>query len=58
MKMISLCFRDAEILTKFKSLDEEERTSIIKDILSQNDENSQEKKILLAIKKLSSKTGL
>ena len=43
------CFRDAEILTKFKSLDEEERTSIIKDILSQNDENSQEKKILLAI---------
>jgi len=51
------CFRDAEILTKFKSLDEEERTSIIKDILSQNDENSQEKKILLAIEKLSSKTG-
>ncbi|RZJ90553.1 MULTISPECIES: DUF1905 domain-containing protein [Pedobacter] len=49
------CFKDAEILTKFKSLDEEERTSIIKDILSQNDENSQEKKILLAIKKLSSK---
>jgi len=51
------CFRDAEILTKFKSLDEEERTSIIKDILSQDDENSQEKKILLAIEKLSSKTG-
>ena len=51
------CFRDAEILTKFKSLDEEERTSIIKDILSQNDENCQEKKILLAIEKLSSKTG-
>lgn len=51
------CFRDAEILTKFKSLNEEERTSIIKDILSQDDENSQEKKILLVIKKLSSKTG-
>ncbi len=30
---------------------------ILKDILSQNDENSQEKKILLVIKKLSSKTG-
>lgn len=51
------CFRDAEILTKFKSLDEEERTSILKEILSQNEENSQEKKILLAIKKLGSKTG-
>lgn len=46
------CFRDAEILTKFKSLDEEERTSIIKGILSQADENSQEKKIILAIEKL------
>lgn len=51
------CFRDAEILTKFRALDEEERTIIIKDILSQADENSQEKKILSEIEKLSSKIG-
>lgn len=51
------CFRDAEILTNYRALDKEERTNIINDILSQGDENSQEKKILLAIKKLSSKTG-
>lgn len=51
------CFRDAEILTKFRTLGEDERTMIIKDILSQADEYSQEKKILLAIKKLGSKTG-
>lgn len=54
---ILACFRDADILTEFRALNEEERTIIIKDILSQADENSQEKKILLEIKKLSGKTG-
>ncbi|MEN5234081.1 DUF1905 domain-containing protein [Sphingobacterium faecium] len=54
---IIACFRDAEVLTKFKALEEEERTIIITDILSQADESSQEKKILLEIKKLSNKTG-
>jgi len=49
------CFRDAEILTKFKALNEEERTIIIKDILAQTNESSQEKKILLHIKQLSIK---
>ncbi|MNY51746.1 hypothetical protein D3C86_1873630 [compost metagenome] len=54
---IIACFRDTEVLTKFKALEEEERTIIITDILSQADESSQEKKILLEIKKLSNKTG-
>ncbi len=53
---IIACFRDAEILTKFIALDEEERNIIIKNILSQADENGQAKKILLEIKKLSKKT--
>ncbi|WP_069658646.1 DUF1905 domain-containing protein [Arcticibacter eurypsychrophilus] len=48
------CFKDAEVLTKFRALDEEERTMIIKEILSQADENGQEKKIVLQIKRLSS----
>lgn len=55
---IIACFKDAEVLNKFKALNEEERTSIIKDILSQGDENSQEKKILQAIKKLSNLSSI
>lgn len=51
------CFRDAEILTEFRALAEQERIMIIEDILAQADENRQEKKILQEIKRLTAKRG-
>jgi len=47
------CFSDADVLNKFKSLEEQEQKKIIDTILSQADEDSQEKRILAYIKKLS-----
>jgi len=47
------CFSDADVLNKFKSLEEQEQEKIIDTILSQADEDSQEKRILAYIKKLS-----
>jgi len=47
------CFRDADVLNKFKSMDEQEQEKIIDTILLQADEDSQEKRILAYIKKLS-----
>lgn len=45
------CFSDADVLKKFKSLEEQEK--IINTILSEADEDGQEKRILAYIKKLS-----
>jgi len=47
------CLSDADVLKKFKSLDEQEQKKIISTILSEADEDSQEKRILTYIKKLS-----
>ena len=47
------CFSDADVLKKFKSLEEQEQEKIIDTILSKADEDSQEKRILAYIKKLS-----
>jgi len=47
------CFKDAEVYKKFRSLDDDHQEKILKDILTQSDEESQEKKILSHIKKLS-----
>ncbi|RZK73456.1 MAG: DUF1905 domain-containing protein [Pedobacter sp.] len=47
------CFKDAEVYKKFRSLDDDHQEKILKDILTQSDEESQEKKLLSHIKKLS-----
>ena len=47
------CLKDADVYKKFTDLSEDEQKYIVKDILSQHDENSQEKKIVTHIKKLS-----
>ncbi|MBD1393941.1 DUF1905 domain-containing protein [Mucilaginibacter glaciei] len=47
------CFRDAEVLGKFKALEEKEQHEILKDILALRSEESQSKKIVTQIKKLS-----
>lgn len=49
------CFKDADVYKTFTALPEDEQEFILKDILSQHDESSQEKKIVVQIKKLSSK---
>lgn len=48
------CFKDADVYRKFNALAEDEQDFILKDILSKHDEDSQEKKIVAHIKKLSS----
>lgn len=50
------CFKDADVYKQFTSLPDDEQEHIIKDILSQHDEVSQEKKIVAHINKLSQKT--
>jgi hypothetical protein len=49
------CFKDADVYKKFTALTEDEQEHVLKDVLSQDDEHSQEKKIVAYIKKLSSK---
>lgn len=49
------CFKDADVYKKFTALREDEQEFILKDILSKHDEDSQEKKIVAQIKKLSAK---
>lgn len=48
------CFKDADVYKKFSALAEDEQDFILKDILSKHDEDSQEKKIIAHIEKLSS----
>ena len=48
------CLSDADVLKNFRSMDEQAQQKIIKNVLSQADEDSQEKIILASIKKLSS----
>lgn len=48
------CFKDADVYKKFKDLPKDEQEFILSDILSKHDEDSQEKKIVVQIKKLSS----
>ena len=50
------CLKDADVYKRFTSLPEDEQERILKDVISQHDEDSQEKKIIAHIKKLSSKT--
>lgn len=45
------CFKNVDVYQKFKYLPDEEQQRIVKDILSQQSEQSQEKKILSYIKK-------
>lgn len=47
------CFKDADVYKKFRSLDDDHQEKILKDILTQSDGESQEKKLLSHIKKLS-----
>ncbi|OKS87396.1 DUF1905 domain-containing protein [Mucilaginibacter polytrichastri] len=47
------CFKDADVYKKFTILPNDEQEHVIRDILSQYDEDSQEKKIIAHIKKLS-----
>ena len=47
------CFKDAEVYKKFRSLADDHQEKILNDILTQSDEESQEKKLLSHIKKLS-----
>jgi len=47
------CFSDADVLKKFKSILEQEQEKIIDTVLSEADEDSQEKRILAYIRKLS-----
>jgi len=54
-KEVENCFKDADVYKTFTELPDDEQAHIFKDILSQNDENGQEKKIVAHIKKLSSK---
>jgi hypothetical protein len=49
------CFKDTDVYNEFTALPEDEQEQILKDILSQHDEDSQEKKIVKHIKILSSK---
>ncbi|MEN5380119.1 DUF1905 domain-containing protein [Sphingobacterium kitahiroshimense] len=46
------CFKDADVYTKFKELSVDEQKKILKDIISQKTEKSQEKRINVHIKKL------
>ena len=46
------CFADADVLKKFKGMTGQEQDKIIAKIMSQADEDSQEKHILAYIKKL------
>ena len=50
------CFKDADVYKKFTAMPDDEQEHILKDVISQHDEDSQEKKIIAHIKKLSSKT--
>jgi len=47
------CFKDADVYKTFSALNVDEQDFILKDILSKHDEDSQEKKIVAHIKKLS-----
>jgi hypothetical protein len=47
------CFSDADVLQQFKSLEKQEQEKIIDIILSQADEDSQEKRILDYLRKFS-----
>lgn len=49
------CFKDADVYKKFSALPVDDQEQILKDILSQHDENGQEQKIVAHIKKLTSK---
>lgn len=49
------CFKDADVYKKFTALPDDEQKQIFQDILSQHDEDGQEKKIIAHIKKLSVK---
>lgn len=48
------CFKDADVFHKFKDLSDAEQLDVIQDILNQETEDAQEKKIIAHIKKLSS----
>lgn len=50
------CFKDSDVYKDFTSLSQDEQEYILEDILSQHDEHSQEKKIIMHVKKLLSKT--
>jgi len=50
---ITDCFRDADVLENFKALGKDEQHKIIQDILALHSEESQSKKIVAQIKKLS-----
>lgn len=50
------CFKDADVYKKFTALPEDEQEFILKNILSQQDEDSQEMRIVAQIKKLLSQT--
>jgi hypothetical protein len=47
------CFRETDVLKKFKSMEKTDQETVIETILAQADEASQERKILTYIKKLS-----
>jgi hypothetical protein len=50
---ITACFRDADVFENFKALEADEQQKIIQDILELRSEESQSKKIVELIKKLS-----
>jgi len=50
------CLKDADVYKRFTTLTENEQDHILKDILAQHDEHSQEKKIVAHIKKLYAKS--
>ena len=47
------CFKDADVFQSFRAIPDKEQDKILKDVLSQKTEESQEKKIIAYIKKLS-----
>jgi hypothetical protein len=47
------CFRDADVYKQFRNLKDTEQAEILNDILSQRDEERQEKRIIHYIKKIS-----
>ena len=52
-KEVEDCFKDADVFQSFREIPDNEQDKILKDILSQKTEDSQEKKIIAYIKKLS-----
>jgi hypothetical protein len=52
-KEVEDCFKDADVFKSFRAIPDNEQDKILKDVLSQKTEDSQEKKIIAFIKRLS-----